>query len=168
MKKTIMSFYLFILCGTAIGIFVIGVLVAPVVFNPEKFLHLPLYNRFEAGLLMTRIFQRFNIILAVCGVMIFAIEGLAILKKQYFKSIVTLAVLSFVEIVAFLFYFTPSILNFQAGGESAINTPEFINIHNFAELDFKAMLLTITVLAFLRFTRAIKDNPCGCEEEEKK
>lgn len=167
MKKTIMSFYLFVLSGTALGIFIIGVFVAPVIFAHEQFLHIALYNRFEAGLLMTKIFQRFNIVLAICGIMIMVIEGLAIARKETFKSIAVFAVLTLIEIAGFLFYFTPMILNYQALGEAAIATPEFMGIHNFAELDFKAMLLTITGLAFLRFSKAVKDNPCGCEDDDK-
>ena len=75
MKKALISFYLFVLCGTAFGIFILGVFVAPVIFGHEALLHIALYNRFEAGLLMTRIFQRFNIVLALCGIMILAVEG---------------------------------------------------------------------------------------------
>lgn len=166
MKKTIMSFYLFVLSGTALAIFVIGVFVAPVIFAHEQFLHIALYNRYEAGLLMTKIFQRFNIVLAICAIMIMVVEGMAIARKQTSKANVVFAVLSLVEIAAFMFYCTPVIISFQQMGEEAVASGSFIAVHNFAELDFKAMLLTITGLAFLRFSGAVKDNPCGCEEED--
>ncbi|MEY4503783.1 MAG: hypothetical protein RL154_75 [Pseudomonadota bacterium] len=168
MQKSIMSLYLFIISGTAISIFVIGVFVAPVIFAHEQFLHIALFNRFEAGLLMTKIFQRFNIILAICGLIIAAIEGTALVQKRTSKAVVIFAALSVVEIAAFLLYFTPMIISMQAQGETTLTTVDFSNIHNLAELDFKAMLMTLTGLAFLRFSRAVKDNPCGCEEEEEK
>jgi hypothetical protein len=168
MKKTVMSIYLFMLCGTAFGVFILGVFVAPVIFSHEKFLHIALYNRFEAGLLMTTVFQRFNIVLAICGLMIIAVEGIAIVQKQFFKTTIIFALFSLIEIAMFLFYFTPAILAFQAQGEGAINSTEFLSIHMLAEFDFKALLLTLTMLAFFRFSRAIKDEPCGCDEESAK
>lgn len=82
MLKLFASFYLFCLAGTAVGIFVLGAFVAPIIFHSETIFGVKLLARYDAGLMMSEIFSRFNYALLVTGAITIAFEGFLLVNKK--------------------------------------------------------------------------------------
>lgn len=153
--KFFASFYIFWLAASAMGVFILGAFVAPVIFHSEVILGVQLLGRFEAGQLMSEIFARFNYILLVTAALIVAYEGFLAVNK---KNSITMLILSSVNILCILIFaliLTPRIIAFQAQGAAAIKSQTFATLHDFAELDFKILLATLVVSCFIRMSSVI-------------
>jgi hypothetical protein len=158
MIKFFASFYLFWLAAAAAGVFLLGAVVAPMVFHSEAVVGVKLLARYEAGLLMSEIFSRFNYVLLVTAALIVAFEGFLAVNKKNSKLMLIVSAANVTGILIYAFIFTPKILSFQAMGEDAIRSEAFANIHKLAELDFKILLFTLTIAFFMRLSGILN---CG-------
>jgi len=152
MLKLFASFYLFCLAGTAVGIFVLGAFVAPIIFHSETIFGVKLLARYDAGLMMSEIFSRFNYALLVTGAITIAFEGFLLVNKKNSVIMMVLSAFNLLGIGAYAFIFTPKIIAFQASGEDTINSNAFEVIHKLAEIDFKLLLFTLILSFFIRFS----------------
>jgi hypothetical protein len=158
MIKFFASFYLFCLAAAAMGVFLLGALVAPILFHSEVVLGVKLLSRFDAGLMMSEIFSRFNYILLATAALIIAFEGFLAVNKKNSKSMLLLSTLNVLTIGVYAFIFTPKIIAFQAMGEEALNSSAFESVHKLAEFDFKILLVTLTLSFFIRFSAILSCN----------
>lgn len=157
MLKLFASLYLFLTAASAIGVFILGAAVAPIIFHSETVAGVKLLARYDAGLLMSEIFARFNYVLLVTAALIVAFEGFLSVNKKNTKIMVFFSSANLIEILLYVFYFTPKILSFQAPGEAATKTEEFATIHKMAELDFKFLLFTLIMSFFIRCSTLLSD-----------
>lgn len=155
MIKLFASFYLFCIAGSAIGVFLLGAMVAPIIFHSEVIFGVKLLARYDAGLMMSEIFSRFNYLLLTTAALTVAFEGFLAANKKNSAAMIILSVINVLGIGIYAFYFTPQIIAYQAMGEEAIRTPEFETLHKFAELDFKILLFTLILAFFVRFSRIL-------------
>jgi len=158
MIKLFASFYLFCLAGAAVGVFLLGALIAPIIFHSEIIFGVKLLARYDAGLMMSEIFSRFNYMLLVTAALIIAFEGFLAVNKKNSILMLILSVANVAAIGVYAFILTPQIIAFQAMGEEAIRSPEFDTIHKIAELDFKLLLFTLTLSFFFRFSAILSCN----------
>lgn len=166
MIKFFVSFYLFWLAVAAAGIFLLGVVVAPIVFHSEVVIGVKLLARYEAGLMMSEIFSRFNYILLITAALIVAFEGFLAVNKKNTKLMISLSALNVAGILVYAFVFTPKIISFQALGEEAIRSEAFANIHKMAELDFKILLFALTVAFFVRLSSILEGTFFNSREDK--
>jgi hypothetical protein len=167
MLKFLMSTYIVVL-GITIGIVMaLGMLVAPIVFHPEKVaIMTTVISHFESGLMMGAIFDRFGGFLTAVLVIVVAMEGyLQGVKKQ--GCVVDILVASCVVVTSssFLWYFIPAVKEFQLKGSSVLADPAFQTLHSMSELDFKLLMASLMMLAFARlskFATTVGDEPEGC------
>lgn len=151
MLRMLASLYLFCLAGSALGVFVLGALVAPIIFHSEIVFGVKLLDRYEAGLMMSEIFIRFNYILLVTAAITIAFEGFLTVNKRNTIIMILLSSINVLAIGAYAFLLTPKIISFQALGEEAMSSSAFETAHKIAELDFKILLLTLIATFFVRF-----------------
>lgn len=155
MIKLFTSFYLFCLAGAAMGVLLLGAVVAPVIFHSEVIFGVKLLARFDAGVMMSEIFSRFNYILLITAALIIAFEGFLTVNKKNSVAMLILSAINVGAIGVYAFVMTPKIIAYQTMGEMAIGSPEFDTIHKIAELDFKLLLFTLTVSFFIRFSSVL-------------
>lgn len=152
--KKIVVIYLFLL-ATLIGIEIsIGVLLAPVIFFPAKFIGEGVLTHFQSGQLMTQIFLKYNVLLIVVSVLVFLYE---IFNLKNRTEIITMRISTFIFAIInlilaylFVFYFTDYIVNAQLVGTLATMTDKFAMIHEQSEMAMKAMLVVQVILFFMR------------------
>lgn len=155
-SSTIFSLYILTLSLGAGIIVALGMFSAPVIFNASELLSFEM-DRFSSGLIMSEIFVRSNTYLNFVA---FAILLFEIYTYRYStdKSRVDLGLGAIAVIGIFLFtsYYTPLILEAQKIGVEATETDTFKNIHKYAELDYKLILLSLTALAFHRVFKVVR------------
>jgi len=158
MIKLFASFYLFCLAGAAMGVFLLGALVAPIIFHSEIIFGVKLLARYDAGMMMSEIFSRFNYVLLITAALIIAFEGFLAANKKNSLLMLILSVANVSAIGIYAFILTPQIIAYQAMGEEAIRSAAFDTIHKFAEIDFKLLLFTLTLSFFFRFSAILSCN----------
>ncbi|MCR6573474.1 DUF4149 domain-containing protein [Campylobacter insulaenigrae] len=149
--------YLFLL-ASLIGIEIsIGVLLAPTIFYPEKFIGEGVLTHFQSGLLMTNIFIKFNYVLLGVSVLSILVEIFSFKNKHYsFKINFSKFMLSLIILalsLLFVFYFSAYVLQAQNLGEEATQTQEFIKIHGASEVVMKIIMFSQLALFFLNFKK---------------
>lgn len=148
MKKSIyVDFsYLIMLAATFGGVMVLGVLVAPVVFNTETILVGMLMDRYNAGIIMGEIFYRFSYWLYAVVIAVFVYE--AAFYKSGNRDAVAFASSAVVLFTSLMFsgVYAPNILAMQALGVEATQSDTFENIHKASEIDFKILAIALLVL----------------------
>lgn len=167
MLKFLMSTYIVIL-GITIGmVMALGMIVAPIVFHPEKVaIMTTTISHFESGLIMGTIFDRFGTFLTVIVGIVVAMEVYVQgVKKQ--GCVVDILIASCVVFTssAFLWYFTPAVKEFQLKGSSVLADPAFQTLHAMSELDFKLLMASLIMLTFARlskFSTIEDDETKGC------
>lgn len=155
MIKLFASFYLFCLAGSAVGVFLLGAMVAPIIFHSEIIFGVKLLARYDAGLMMSEIFSRFNYILLTTAALTIAFEGFLAANKKNTPIMMIISGINVAAIGVYAFYFTPQIIAYQAMGEAAIRSADFETLHKLAEIDFKILLFTLVMAFFMRFTRIL-------------
>lgn len=156
-KKTIIDiFYLLTLAMTAGAVFVLGALVAAVVFHSEVYLTVPLLSRYEEGKIMGEIFRRFSY-WAYFMTAVIAIYEVSRYKVMQIDKISILSALGSIStLLLFAAVYVPKILEYQSRGESAIDS-SFESLHKASEIDFKILLIMLLVLfsrrAYLMVTK---------------
>lgn len=139
--------YQFLLAGL-IGVeLTLGILVAPIIFYPQR-VGVEVLSHFQSGLLMGELFVKMGYILL--GVSFFSLgcEFLS-LKKQFFRFILSLLIATLACV--FVFYFSDFILHAQSLGEKATQTQEFQSIHKWSEWTLKLIVALQILLFFLPF-----------------
>ncbi|MCR6594064.1 DUF4149 domain-containing protein [Campylobacter insulaenigrae] len=149
--------YLFLL-ASLIGIEIsIGVLLAPTIFYPEKFIGEGVLTHFQSGLLMTNIFIKFNYVLLGVSILSILVEIFSFKNKHYsFKINFSKFILSLIILalsLLFVFYFSAYVLQAQNLGEEATQTQEFIKIHGASEVVMKIIMFSQLALFFLNFKK---------------
>ena len=154
MIKFLMSSYI-VLLGVGVGIIgALGIIVAPVIFHPENVLGDGVLNHFQSGLLMSTIFVRFNLFLNALILIVMGTEFFIQISRKIGCLVDKLAVMGVLSSALFFsFYLTPKVLGFQTQGMSVVNTPEFQTIHYLSEVDFKMLMASLIMLAFVRLSR---------------
>lgn len=155
MLKIFASAYLFCLAGAAVGVFLLGAVVAPIIFHSEIIFGVKLLARYDAGLMMSEIFSRFNYFLLTTAALIIAFEGFLAVNKKNSAVALSLAFVNVAAIALYAFVLTPKIISYQALGETAIRSADFEVIHKVAEGDFKLLLATLTISFFVRLSKIL-------------
>lgn len=140
--------YLLILGMTIGAVFILGAFVAPVVFHSELYLSIPLLSRYEEGKIMGEIFRRFSYWGYIIATIIAIYEVSRYKVMQIDKISILSAFASIGTLLLFSAVYVPKILEYQTRGEIAMDD-SFEALHKASELDFKILLLALSVL-FLR------------------
>jgi hypothetical protein len=137
--------YLLFLAATLGAVLVLGIFVAPVVFNSE------MLDRYNEGIIMAEVFRRFTYWLYVTLAMVILYESyqFKIFKRDNIMSVTT-AVTIF-TILMFNTVYTPRILEMQAQGVEATQSEVFEKIHLGSEIDFKILALALLILFARRY-----------------
>lgn len=139
----------------------IGAFVAPTLFYPQGILGDGVLTHFQSGLLMTNIFVKFNYVLLFVSVLAFSYEIFAFKLDKEAKfavkfSAFALAFINLALAAAFVFYFTPYVLEAQKLGAQGTMTAEFTQIHKASELVMKIMMFAQIALFFIKFPRRVE------------
>ena len=149
--------YLVILAATFGAVIVLGAVVAPVVFNPNKILVDISLDHFNSGIIMGEIFHRFSYWIYFVATVVIIYEAAMYKLGQRdaiaFGSAITVVFSS----LMFSAVYSPKILSMQIIGVEATQSDTFKNIHLASELDFKILAVGLIVLfirrlLLLRFT----------------
>lgn len=150
--KSVLVVYLLSL-GIIMGVEVAaGAFVAPVIFFPKHLLGEGVLSHFQSGVLMTEIFLRMNFLLFIISVLSVIFEAsLWITKKNEYKDRYALlfSAIAFAFMMAFVYYYTPFIVDAQSQGDVATTSELFRNMHKQSEWVMKALMM-IQVGLFLR------------------
>lgn len=147
----------FLILGAMIGIeFSVGALVAPIIFFPTQFLGEGVLTHYQSGILMTQIFLRFNMILFFSVIVLWLFEFYMYIKIQKDKLSLVLLVVVTLLVSLFIFYYTPFIVEAQALGAKATQTPEFDKMHSMSEIVMKALMVAQIGLFFRRLMVVVK------------
>lgn len=141
-------FYQFLL-ASLIGIeLTLGILVAPVIFYPQKAGVVNALSHFQSGLIMGELFVKMGYLLLGISTFSLIFEFFS-LKKNLLRLFISLliALLSCI----FVFYFTGFILQAQNLGEQVTQTQEFQSIHQWSEWTLKLIVALQIILFFLPF-----------------
>ncbi|MGP1484509.1 MAG: DUF4149 domain-containing protein [Campylobacter sp.] len=150
----------FLLLAILIGVEIaLGALVAPVVFYPQGIIGDGVLTLFQSGQMMAVIFVKFNYILLFVSIFAFIYEIFTLRSQVVFGvklSTFMLCGINLILSIAFVFYFTPYILDAQKLGEEATKTAEFMQIHKASEWVMKLMMISQIILWFIKFRSDIK------------
>lgn len=138
--------YLVILAASFGAVMTLGMLVAPVVFNPNTLLVDVTLDRYNSGMIMSEIFHRFSNWLYGVVALVVIYEAMWYKKGQ--RDAIAFASAFVVVATSLLFsaVYVPKILSMQALGVEATLSDTFANIHSASELDFKLLALSLIVL----------------------
>lgn len=153
--KTAKALYLWLIALCIGAIFSSGAFSASVLFHAEDFgVNLPQYS---AGILMSAIFGKLNILLLILAFVIVFYEILdAKLSERGRIHKIVLSASGAVSVVcAFLFalYFSPKIIALQKLGESATQSDEFLTLHAQSEWIFHILFFALTLNFIYRILR---------------
>lgn len=156
------AIYLFLIAAMVGVELVLGIVVAPVVFYPQNFIGEGVLSHFQSGVLMTQIFVKMGYILLIVSTVAILYEGFSFFKKDDgvgFRlkfSKFALSFLIFILSLIFVFYFSAYIVNAQSMGESAMQSQEFLAMHEASEVVIKMIAMMQIFLFFLSFKIAKK------------
>ena len=153
--KTAKALYLWLIALCIGAIFSSGAFSASVLFHAED-LGVSL-ARYDAGILMSEIFGKLNILLLILAFVIAFYEILEA-KLSSVKRIhkIVLGASGAVSVIcAFLFalYFSPKIIALQKLGESATQSDEFLTLHAQSEWIFHILFFALTLNFIYRILR---------------
>lgn len=141
-------FYQFLLASLIGMELTLGILVAPIVFYPQKVGVVEVLSQFQSGLMMSELFCKMGYVLLAVSAFSLVFEFFS-LNKHFFRFILSLIIL--ILSCIFVFYFTDFVLHAQALGEKAVQTKEFRSVHNWSEITLKLIVALQILLFFLPF-----------------
>ncbi len=144
-QKIIEISYLLLIALTIGATFTLGILVAPVIFNMSDLI-ISNVSKFENGQIMSEIFNRYNYLLNLSAFFITIVEIREYLRFNRDKIVLLSAFFSVTTALLFTLYYTPFIIQAQQIGVSATETSAFEGMHKGSVIDFKILLISITVL----------------------
>ena len=149
-KKIYIDFsYLIILAATFGAVIVLGAFVASVVFNSDKILVDVTLDRYNAGIIMGEIFNRFSYWVYAVAAFVVIYEVAEYKMGQRDAVAFASAVIVVFSSLMFSSVYAPKILDMQALGREATQSDTFNNIHIASEIDFKILAIALLVL-FIR------------------
>ena len=153
--KTAKALYLWLIALCIGAIFSSGAFSASVLFHAEDLgVNLPQYS---AGILMSEIFGRLNILLLILSFVIafYEILDAKLSQVRRIHKIVLGGSGAISVLCAFLFvlYFSPKIIALQKLGESATKSDEFLTLHAQSEWIFHILFFTLTLNFIYRILR---------------
>ncbi len=137
--------YLILLGASIGGILTLGIIMTSTIFNSELYIG-PLLSHYQEGQIMAQGFDKFSYFLGFMGIVIMAYEMYSYKILQRDKTVILSSFMALATIALFIGVYTPKILELQEAGEEATQTVEFENLHLGSELDFKILVLSLTVL----------------------
>lgn len=159
MHKIIDIFYNLLLGLTLGSSFALAAFVAPAIFNSSLALGGEILSPFQEGLIMTAIFKKYSTLLIITAIVILIKEvtELAVYRnRDYFQ--LGIALVAVVSTLLFAAYFTPEIIEAQAGGPELTGSKTFQAIHQASVLDFSFILVSLAVL-MAKVSAGIKAKP---------
>lgn len=138
--------YLIILAATFGGIITLGALVAPVIFNTEGMVVEIVIDKYNSGIVMAEIFNRFSKWLYIVVVFVLCYEAIMYKLNRYDKYLFIGTVLVVFSSLMFSNVYVPKILAMQDIGREATQSDTFENIHVASEIDFKILAVGLIVL----------------------
>ncbi len=145
-KQWNVTLYLTAVAATLGGVLVLGILVAPVIFNSGAYLPDGLLGRYEEGMLMGEIFRRFSFWAYFMAAVILVFEGNEYRHQRRDKWAIMSGLLAVATLLLFAAVYVPKILAAQAEGADATTTAAFASLHNGSELDFKILAAALLAL----------------------
>jgi len=128
---------------------VLGAMVAPVVFNPNKILVDVALDHFNSGIIMGEIFHRFSYWIYFVATVVIIYEAAMYKLGQRDAIAFGSAITVIFSSLMFSAVYSPKILSMQAIGVEATQSDTFKNVHLASELDFKILAVGLIVL-FIR------------------
>lgn len=138
--------YLIMLASTFGAVIVLGAIVAPVVFHPNKILVDITLNNYNAGIIMGEVFHRFSYWIYIVAIWVSLYEMLMYKMGQRDAIAFGASVTVVFSSLMFSVVYSPKILDMQAIGEEATLSDTFKNIHLASEIDFKILAVALIVL----------------------
>jgi len=138
-----------ILAATFGAVMVLGAMVAPVVFNPNKILVDVALDHFNSGIIMGEIFHRFSYWIYFVATVVIIYEAAMYKLGQRDAIAFGSAITVIFSSLMFSAVYSPKILSMQAIGVEATQSDTFKNVHLASELDFKILAVGLIVL-FIR------------------
>ncbi len=154
--KWIDIFYITLLGITLGSVLTAGMIVAPVIFKSQNYLHSQILSHYQEGLLMTGIFLKLNYLINFTAIAVFLREGYDYKRFRRDSFIIAAAIVIMFTSFMFTFYYTPDILAYQQAGEQMTQSKAFENIHKGSEIDFKLLAAGLFVLITRRLYLTIK------------
>ena len=139
-------FYLLLIGATFGAVMVLGILVAPVIFNSEMLLEQALLDHYNEGVIMAEVFRRFTY-WGYSMVVVIVLFEMYEYKQLRFDAITLASAATVIgTLLLFSAVYTPKILQMQSEGIAATLSEDFANIHAASEIDFKILALALIVL----------------------
>ena len=138
--------YLVILAATYGAVMVLGMLVAPVVFNTNEITVALQIDRYNAGIIMGEIFHRFSYWTYLSAFVVLGYEGVMYKLGNRDRYIFFSAVLVVFSSLMFSVVYSPRIIEMQTIGVEATQSDTFANLHLASEIDFKILAVSLVVL----------------------
>ena len=138
--------YLIILAASFGAVIVLGAVVAPVIFNPNKLLVDVTLDHYNSGILMGEIFHRFSYFIYFLAGFVVLYEASMYKMGKRDSIIMASSVTVVFSSLMFSNVYSPKILAMQAMGVEATQSTTFANIHTASELDFKILAVALAVL----------------------
>ncbi len=150
--------YLLLLGATFGAVMVLGIFVAPVIFNSDTLLSVALLDNYNEGVLMAEIFHRFTYWVYLMTIAVVLFEVYEYKQARRNKVAMTSAFIAVSTMLLFSAVYTPKILALQEEGVEATMSDAFASLHTASELDFKILAVALAVLFFQRIVllRTIK------------
>lgn len=141
--------YLITLAATFGGVMVLGVLVAPIIFNTDKIIIDVVLDRYNSGMIMAEMFGRFGTWLYVVAFVVLSYEAVMYKMGQRDRYIFIGTFLVVFSSLMFSGVYAPKILAMQDMGREATQSDTFATLHTASEIDFKILAVGLLVL-FIR------------------
>lgn len=141
--------YLVALAATYGAVMVLGMLVAPVIFNTNEITVALQIDNYNAGIIMGEIFHRFSTWVYVLAFIVLGYEAYMYKMGQRDRYIAISATLVVFSSLMFSGVYSPRILEMQTMGVEATQSDTFANLHLASEIDFKILAVSLVVL-FIR------------------
>lgn len=138
--------YLVALASTFGAVMVLGIMVAPVIFNTNELNLSLLIDNYNAGIVMGEIFHRFSKWVYILAFVVLAYEAYMYKMGQRDKYIFISATLVVFSSLMFSAVYSPKILEMQTMGIEATQSDTFANLHLASEIDFKILAVALVVL----------------------
>jgi hypothetical protein len=145
-----------VLLGITLGaVLFAGMVVAPVIFNSERWLP-ELMSHYQEGVLMTQNFVRLSYLVDATVIAIVLYEGYK--YKMFERDTITQIAAFFAVATGLMFghYYLPDIVTMQMAGEKMTQSQAFINTHKGSEIDFKIFAAAVLTLMIRNMQKACK------------
>jgi uncharacterized membrane protein len=141
--------YFIVLSMTAGAVFVLGAIVAPIIFHSDAYTIGMMLDHYNMGIIMGEIFRRFSYVVYLCVLFVIVYEVYMYKMMQIDKVAILSAFMVIFSGLMFSAVYVPQILSYQTAGAEATMSDSFNKLHLASELDFKLLAISLLVL-FIR------------------